>query len=185
MFKQLKIYRVIVHLEDGLQLPYFSLIIFRICILLMVHSVIAGEPDNESRTKITDGRKSTQANEVVTPYPTIRNLAVEWLIQGDENQNGVVGTPYIAKIGGVQFAEVEDHGIERIEINNIFRNVEFPNPPVPERDVPDLRPVRGSRVTDVGLRIPNINDDFSGNGPDCGAYESDQKLPHYGPRPKL
>ena len=41
----------------------------------------------------------------------------------DYDAVGVVGTPYIAKIGGVQFAEVEDHGIERIEINNIFSDV--------------------------------------------------------------
>ena len=49
--------------------------------------------------------------------------------------------------------------------------------------MPDLRPVPESRVTDAGFRIPNINDNYKGDGPDCGAYESGQELPHYGPRP--
>jgi len=101
----------------------------------------------------------------------------------DYDAVGVDGIDYIAKIGEKQFSEVEKHGIERIQLNKVFKNVAFPNPPVPERDTPDLRPVSGSRVTDMGLRIPNINDNFKGAGPDCGAYESGQKLPHYGPRP--
>ncbi|MCK5208390.1 MAG: hypothetical protein KAQ79_10230, partial [Cyclobacteriaceae bacterium] len=100
----------------------------------------------------------------------------------DYDAVGVVGTPYIAKIGGIPFSEVEKHGNERIQLNKVFKDVAFPNPPVPERDVPDLRPVQESRITDAGLRIPNINDNFEGDGPDCGAYEVGQELPHYGPR---
>ncbi len=100
----------------------------------------------------------------------------------DYDAVGVEGVPYVAKIGGEPFSNVEKHGIEQIDINEVFRDVEFPNPPVPEREVADLRPVSGSRVTDVGLRIPNINDNYEGDAPDCGAYESGQKLPHYGPR---
>ena len=33
---------------------------------------------------------STIPGEVSTPYPTIINLAVEWNIHGDENQDGIV-----------------------------------------------------------------------------------------------
>ncbi len=100
----------------------------------------------------------------------------------DYDAVGVEGIAYIAKIGEKPFSEVEKHGIERIQLKNIFKDVAFPNPPVPERSVQDLRPISGSKVIDVGLRIPNINDDFEGIGPDCGAYESNQELPHYGPR---
>ena len=32
----------------------------------------------------------TFPGEVRTPYPTIINLSVEWIIQGDDNQNGLV-----------------------------------------------------------------------------------------------
>jgi hypothetical protein len=38
-------------------------------------------------------------------------------------------------------------------------------------------------VVDAALRIPNVNDDALGKGPDIGAYEAGQPLPQYGPRP--
>jgi hypothetical protein len=43
-----------------------------------------------------------------------------------------------------------------------------------------LRP--GSAAVDAGVRIPGVNDDFTGRAPDLGAYEMDRPLPHYGPR---
>src|SRR6202521_1805876 len=43
-----------------------------------------------------------------------------------------------------------------------------------------LRP--GSIAVDAGVRIPGVNDDFTGRAPDLGAYEVGQPLPHYGPR---
>jgi hypothetical protein len=67
---------------------------------------------------------------------------------------------------------------------SIFKGVEFPNPPLPERKPADLRPLPGTAVVDQGTRLPNINDGFLGKGPDMGAYEAGQKLPVYGPRPQ-
>jgi hypothetical protein len=43
-----------------------------------------------------------------------------------------------------------------------------------------LRP--GSAAIDAGLRLPGVNDDFTGRAPDLGAYEAGRPLPHYGPR---
>jgi hypothetical protein len=43
-----------------------------------------------------------------------------------------------------------------------------------------LRP--GSIAVDAGVRLPNVNDGFTGKAPDLGAYEVGQPLPHYGPR---
>src|ERR1700721_839666 len=43
-----------------------------------------------------------------------------------------------------------------------------------------LRP--GSAAVDAGVRLPNINDEFTGDAPDLGAYEVGQPVPHYGPR---
>ena len=43
-----------------------------------------------------------------------------------------------------------------------------------------LRP--GSAAVDAGVRLPGVNDDFTGRAPDLGAYEAGQPLPHYGPR---
>jgi hypothetical protein len=40
----------------------------------------------------------------------------------------------------------------------------------------------GSAAVDAGVLLPNINDDFTGRGPDLGAYETGRPIPHYGPR---
>ncbi len=100
----------------------------------------------------------------------------------DYDAVGVYDTPYIAKIGAKDFSEVEKHGVERLILHDVFNDIEFPNPPVPERGVPDLRPKAGSRVVDAAVFIPNINNNYKGKAPDCGAYEVGQQLPHYGPR---
>ena len=72
------------------------------------------------------------------------------------------------------------HGV-KVDMS-VFNNVAFPIQPVPEREVADLRPRAGTVVVDAALRLPNINDDFRGAGPDIGAYEAGEPLPHYGPR---
>ena len=100
----------------------------------------------------------------------------------DYDAAGVYEVPYVAKIGSQSFSDVEKHGIERIMLRETFNNVPFPNPPIPERSVQDLRLARGAQVIDKAMRIYNINDDFTGSGPDIGAYEYGQELPHYGPR---
>lgn len=100
----------------------------------------------------------------------------------DYDAVGTFEAPYVARIGGIDFSEVEKHGIEKITLRETFSNVAFPNPPIPEREVPDLRPKAGSRVIDAGIILPNINDHYKGKAPDCGAYEEGQDLPHYGPR---
>lgn len=100
----------------------------------------------------------------------------------DYDAVGVYEMPYVALIGGKSFSDIEKHGIGHITLEETFRNVVFPNPPVPERAVPDLRPRPDSKVIDAAEYIPNVNDDFTGEAPDCGAYETDQKMPHYGPR---
>jgi hypothetical protein len=41
----------------------------------------------------------------------------------------------------------------------------------------------GSAAVDAGVRLPGVNDDFTGRAPDLGAYEVGRPLPHYGPRP--
>ena len=43
-----------------------------------------------------------------------------------------------------------------------------------------LRP--GSIAVDAGVRIPGVNDDFTGRAPDLGALEAGRPVPHYGPR---
>lgn len=46
----------------------------------------------------------------------------------------------------------------------------------------DLRLRPESPAVGAALRLPNINDDFTGDAPDLGAHERDRPVPHYGPR---
>ncbi len=46
----------------------------------------------------------------------------------------------------------------------------------------DLTLKGGSSAIDQGVFIPNVTDDFTGKGPDLGAYEFGVPLPKYGPR---
>jgi hypothetical protein len=47
----------------------------------------------------------------------------------------------------------------------------------------DLRLAADSAAMDVGVLLPNINDDYQGKGADLGAYEHGRPLPRYGPHP--
>ena len=40
----------------------------------------------------------------------------------------------------------------------------------------------GSPAVDAGVRLPGVNDDFTGRAPDLGALEVGRPVPHYGPR---
>jgi hypothetical protein len=100
----------------------------------------------------------------------------------DYDAVGTFKTPFAATIGGRDFFAVEPHGM-RVELD-VFDNVEFPDPAIPERQPADLRPRAGTKVVDAALRVPGLNDSYRGKAPDIGAYEAGQPLPHYGPRPE-
>jgi hypothetical protein len=81
----------------------------------------------------------------------------------------------------------EAHGVE-VDYD-IFERVSAPL--VPDSSKPgapyeaadlDFRLKPGSKAVDGGVRIPNVNDGFTGRAPDLGAYELGQPLPIYGPR---
>ena len=44
----------------------------------------------------------------------------------------------------------------------------------------ELKP--GCNAVDAGQVVPNVNEDFTGEAPDLGAFEVGRPLPHYGPR---
>jgi hypothetical protein len=46
----------------------------------------------------------------------------------------------------------------------------------------DLSLKPDSAAVDAGTVIPNVNDDYTGQAPDLGAYEVGKPLPVYGPR---
>ncbi len=86
----------------------------------------------------------------------------------------------------------EATGLEKngIEVGyDIFNNLVPPDPTKPgliyhavDLDF-SLKP--GSMAVDAGIRLPNINEDFTGKAPDLGALESGVPLPVYGPRGKI
>ena len=81
----------------------------------------------------------------------------------------------------------ETHGQE-IDYD-IFENL---HPPVaPDSSKPgkpydavdlDFRLKPNGKAVDAGVKLPNVNDGFSGKAPDLGAYEVGQPIPVYGPR---
>ncbi|MFC2076475.1 right-handed parallel beta-helix repeat-containing protein [candidate division KSB1 bacterium] len=107
----------------------------------------------------------------------------------DYDAVGTYLTPFKGLIGDCTFDgidELRERTTEKhvVQVDmTIFNNVVFPSPLITEREPPDLRPLPGSAVVDAGLRLANVNNGFLGKGPDIGAYEAGQKMPHYGPRP--
>jgi len=78
----------------------------------------------------------------------------------------------------------EAHGIT-VDFD-VFRNVRPTDPSRPtavyEIGDMDFRLKAGGAAVDAGIRLANVNDDFTGKAPDLGALESDRPLPVYGPR---
>jgi hypothetical protein len=78
----------------------------------------------------------------------------------------------------------ETHGIE-VDYD-IFENLAPPDPARRHHVYHSMDLNFGlkanSKAIDAGLRLPTINDDFTGKAPDLGALELNQREPHYGPR---
>lgn len=100
----------------------------------------------------------------------------------DYDAVGVGSGTYVAKIGGLDFEDVEPNGYGDIDFNQTFAQAIYPSSPIPEKVMNDLRLNAQSELIDAAILLHNINDDFLGAGPDIGALESGRPLPHYGPR---
>jgi hypothetical protein len=140
---------------------------------------IGGPPGNERWGGYGTG--SGQAIRINSPGPHC---------SFDYDAVGTYEMPLAGAIGQQRFSSLEEmlkgpHETHAVKVDlSVFDNVAFPNPPLPERNPPDLRPRAGTAVIDAGMKLPNVNDDYRGAGPDIGAYEAGQPLPHYGPRPR-
>ncbi len=109
----------------------------------------------------------------------------------DHNAVGTSGTPFAGLIGDQRFESVEQlnkltggKGNIQVDMSVFAAGVEFPDPAFPARQPADLRIAQGSPAQDAAALLPNINDDYTGAGPDIGAYEIGKPIPHYGPRPR-
>jgi hypothetical protein len=111
----------------------------------------------------------------------------------DVNNNGFDwgGSDAAFRYGGVVYSSVEAlaaaSGLEtagrRISWPGCFASFNVPGAapvPIPPQ-VMSLN--AGCAAVDAGVALPNLNDGFSGNAPDLGAFELGQPAPVYGPRP--
>ena len=78
----------------------------------------------------------------------------------------------------------EEHGIE-VDYD-VFENLQAPDAGKPQavyhaRNL-NFHLKAGGKAVDTGIRLPNVNDDYTGKAPDLGAYELGQPVPVYGPR---
>ena len=78
----------------------------------------------------------------------------------------------------------ETHGVE-VDYD-VFENLRAPDADKPHAvyragDL-NFRLKAGGKAVDAGVRLPNVNDDFTGERPDLGAYELGRAAPVYGPR---
>jgi hypothetical protein len=78
----------------------------------------------------------------------------------------------------------EKHGLE-VDYD-IFENLRPPDADKPHavyqsRDL-NFALKAGGKAIDAGLRLSNVNDNFTGKAPDLGAYELGRPIPVYGPR---
>ncbi len=53
---------------------------------------------------------------------------------------------------------------------------------MPGKDAPLIKLSAQSQAKDTGVALPNIAEEFDGNSPDLGAFESGARVPHFGPR---
>lgn len=77
----------------------------------------------------------------------------------------------------------EENGIE-IEFDEFVKAAPVERGRTYETGEFDLQLRSGAKSIDAGVRLPGVNDGYSGEGPDLGAYESGREPTHYGPRPE-
>lgn len=76
---------------------------------------------------------------------------------------------------------LEPHGI-RVNKDTCFASFNLPSAPPASMPFQYMTLNNGCNAVDGGILLPNINDQFSGSGPDLGPYELGASLPRYGPR---
>jgi hypothetical protein len=88
-------------------------------------------------------------------------------------------------LGDFQAATGQDKHSVALDYS-IFEKVPLPDDSDPQRlynpENMDFRLKPGSAAIGAGIALPTINDEFTGNAPDLGAYQSGRPVPVYGPR---
>lgn len=94
---------------------------------------------------------------------------------------GRLGAAVFASLAELQMKTTEKHAVE-LDLGVFEAAVAYPASPFPGFEPVSLALAQGSAAEDVGVRLPNVNDGFTGEGPDLGAHERGAPAPVYGPR---
>ncbi|MCW5976864.1 MAG: hypothetical protein KIT09_02245 [Bryobacteraceae bacterium] len=106
---------------------------------------------------------------------------------GELRDYGLETAEFRAFASLAELTEASGQEVNGIEIDyGVFENLQPPDADKPHavynaRDL-DFRLKPGSKAVDAGLRLPNVNDGFTGQAPDLGALETGRPAPVYGPR---
>jgi hypothetical protein len=92
-----------------------------------------------------------------------------------------LGTDYFSLGTFASGSGLENSGVE-IDRSVCFPTLSVPGEPPTSVPAQHLVPTSGCTAVNAGDRIPNINQNYQGSGPDMGAYERGAELPTYGPR---
>jgi hypothetical protein len=95
---------------------------------------------------------------------------------------GKIGSTRFTSVATMQASTTEVHGVA-VDMSVFASAPAFPSDPYPPKPVADLQLAAGGAAIDKGVVLPAVNDDFTGNAPDLGAYELGVAPPGYGPRP--
>lgn len=108
--------------------------------------------------------------------------------QGDHDALGSSTGAFQGRVGGFAFttlAELRSGTSEQHALQASLADlgmVAFPAAPLTPYAARDLRLVAGSALVDAAVVLPNVNEGYTGGGPDPGAHEQGRPLPTYGPR---
>jgi hypothetical protein len=95
---------------------------------------------------------------------------------------GRIGANGFANLVELQTKTTEKHAV-MVGLDVFSDTIAYPSSPFPAKPIVSFALKAGAGAVDVGVPLPNINDNFGGAAPDLGAYEAGQAIPAYGPRP--
>ncbi|WP_205665218.1 right-handed parallel beta-helix repeat-containing protein [Caldimonas tepidiphila] len=122
-----------------------------------------------------------------------RVMSIQALESKSFNMNhdalGSTSGSFNARLGGNSFSSLSSlqggttaKNTISIGLNAFAASVAYPSAPMTQYAMPDLRLKAGAAAENKAIRIPNVNDSFTGTAPDMGAFEVGAAMPVYGPR---
>ena len=106
----------------------------------------------------------------------------------DYDGYGSIGGEFAGRVGEVRFTGLDElraqtteaHAVE-LDLATFAADVAYPADPFDPPAAPALLLAEGGDAVDRGVALPGVNDGFSGDAPDLGAYELGEAAPDYGP----